>query len=109
MSLKVWIDENSTLYVAGQDDAGSYDQSMPLVPAHEVLKAVNAHIDEVGEYHRVTLADAFRFSTIWVFPEAIEKEVWASDDFAETFNREEDGWFKEKGWIPVMTVEVVTL
>lgn len=109
MSLMVWIDEGVNLYVVGHTAEGGYNNDMLTHPAHETLKAINAHLDEVddaGEYGRITFADLHRFNTLWVDPGAIEKEVWAHDDFAVTLTAQEDRQFADKGWVPVMTVEL---
>lgn len=106
--LTAWMDEEAKLYLIGQGEHG-YDDGMLRAAPQDVFEAIEAHLAEVddGEFLVPTMADIHRFEALWVFPEAIEKEVWAKDDFAVTVNREEDAMFADKGWLPVMTYDLV--
>lgn len=106
MSLRAWIDENDNLYVAGA--AGEYDAM--TVSVSEVLEVANAHLNEVDDlldYKRLDYDDAHRFRTLWVDPDMLDQEVWSTEFWADTTTPYEDREYTAKGWMPVLTVELV--
>lgn len=106
MSLRAWMDENDNLYVAGA--AGEYDAM--TVSVSDALKVANAHLDEIDDvfdYHRLVHEDAYRFRTLWVDPEVLDQEVWSTEFWADATTPYEDREYTAKGWMPVLTVELV--
>lgn len=106
MSLRAWMDENDNLYVAGA--TGEYDAMTASI--ENCLKVANAHLNEVDDlldYKRLEREDAHRFRTLWVDPAALDEETWSNDQWADATTPYEDREYTAKGWMPVLTVELV--
>lgn len=108
MDLNIWVDENDNIYLAGKDNS----HAAVTIGVQETIDSLNAHLDEYdpdGRYERILRIDIHRFRTLWVDPEAFEREHWDDEQWVDVRTEESDVIHSAMGWVPVLSYGLAAL